>query len=142
MSKPKAKNRKLGFQPDSAVELSSSFSVQGKKALLDMLAARPLRAALFDANGVELSDGLGYSQGGVALMNAITGSEPDGQNGGIAFLSFQDPQWPSAGFMGAAQMRIFDGETDTVFAALNFAEPLNGQGATFRVELPPRLITL
>jgi hypothetical protein len=115
----------------------STFTVAGKKSLLDMLAARPLRAALFDKTGHELSDGLGYTKGGVALTSAITGSDT-----GNAFLSFQDPQWPSAGFLDAAQMRIYDSETGIEYAQLNFPQPLNGQGATFRVELPPQLITL
>jgi hypothetical protein len=44
--------------------------------------------------------------------------------------------------MGAAAMRIFDPETNILYSQLNFARPLNGQGATFRVELPPQLITL
>ena len=102
-----------------------------------MLAARPLKAALFSETGVELPDGLGYSKGGVDLANAISGADSD-----TAFLSFQDPQWKSAGFTGAAQMKIYDADSGTVFAQLNFERPLNGQGATFRVELPPQLITL
>lgn len=115
----------------------SAFTVAGKKSLLDMLASRPLRAALYDERGVELGDGLGYAQGGVALSDAITGSDS-----GTAFLSFRDPQWTSAGFTGAAAMRIFDPDTNVLYAQLNFEQPLNGQGATFRVELPPQLITL
>jgi hypothetical protein len=102
-----------------------------------MLASRPLKAALYNAAGIELPDGLGYIKGGVPLINPISGTDS-----GYAFLSFQDPQWPSAGFTGAAQMRIFDADSGTVFAQLNFSQPLNGQGATFRVELPPQLITL
>jgi hypothetical protein len=115
----------------------SLFTVAGKAALLNMLAARPLKAALYDESGLELSDGLGYASGGVTLQNSITGTAGD-----LAFLSFQDPAWPSAGFAGASQMRIYDADSGTVYAQLNFAQPLNGQGATFRVELPPQLITL
>ena len=115
----------------------SAFTVAGKWALLDLLAARPLKASLYNESGVELSDGLGYSKGGVTLQNAITGTAGD-----MAFLSFQDPAWPSAGFQSASQMRIYDADSGTIYAQLNFAQPLNGQGATFRVELPPQLITL
>jgi hypothetical protein len=137
MSKRKTKAEKFSPVLPAGVQPASAFTVAGKKALLDMLAARPLRAALYDESGTELADGLGYAQGGVALSDAITGSDT-----GTAFLSFRDPQWPSAGFMGAAAMRIFDPETGILYAQLNFAQPLNGQGATFRVELPPQLITL
>jgi hypothetical protein len=132
--------RKRSVSSSKAAETvspASDFTVAGKKSLLDMLAARPLRAALYDESGTELADGLGYTRGGVALSDAITGSDT-----GNAFLSFRDPQWASAGFMGAAAMRIFDPESGVLYAQLNFAQPLNGQGATFRVELPPQLITL
>ncbi len=122
----------------------SNFATSGKKALLDSMATLTLKAALYNSSANlsaatvayveenELKTGNGYSAGGVLLTNARTGYEK-----GTAWLSFDDPAWANAAFMDAAQMLIYDETSKVAFAVIDFDSPKNGQGATFRVELPP-----
>ncbi len=122
----------------------SNFSTSGKKALLDKMATLTLKAALYNSSANlsattglyveenELANGNGYTTGGVLLTNARAGSEK-----GTAWLSFDDPKWPNAAFMDAKQMLIYDATSGTAYAVIDFDGPKNGQGATFRVELPP-----
>ncbi len=134
----------------------SNFATAGKKALLDSMAGLTLKAALYNSSANlsaatrlysesnELGNGNGYNTGGVELTGIKTGTgfhyeEVDNVQvrRDVAWLSFDDPQWPNAAFMDAAQMLIYDAKDRTAFAVIDFDSPKNGQGATFRVELPP-----
>ena len=108
----------------------ASFAVEGKKALIDFMAGRPMMAALHDAKFKEIS-GPGYNQGGIALKNPRSGLDET-----AAFLTWDNPTWNDASFTGARYLRIYDAQDLTTYGVIDFGADKSGQGADFIYKFP------
>lgn len=118
------------------------FPIAAKRALIDFIASRPLKAALFtekaklDENTATYSSenelsGPGYDAGGLSLTVSGKGVES-----GVAYLGFSNPTWSNASFIGARYLQIYDTENLTTYGVIDFGAEKSGQGADFIYKFP------
>ena len=125
--------------------MNAFFPIAAKSALIDFIASRPLKAALFtekaqlaektsrySAEG-ELS-GPGYDAGGLPLTVSSKGIDA----GNVAYLGFANPTWTNASFIGARYLEIYDSETLTTYGVIDFGAEKSGQGADFTYKFPAK----
>jgi hypothetical protein len=125
--------------------MNAFFPIAAKRALIDFIASRPLKAALFTQKA-KLSDatetysiqgelsGPGYDAGGLPLVVSSKGVDA----GNVAFLGFSNPTWSNASFTGARYLEIYDSETLTTYGVIDFGAEKSGQGADFTYKFPQK----
>jgi hypothetical protein len=109
---------------------SASFSIDGKKALVEFIASRTFFASLHDRKMNEIS-GPGYDKGGVLLKNPRTTMDAES-----ASLTWDNPSWSNASFTGARFLRIYDAGSSTTYGVIDFGADKSGQGADFIYKFP------
>jgi hypothetical protein len=125
--------------------VNAFFPTSAKRALIDFIASRPLKAALFTAKA-KLTDGTekysplfelvgpGYDAGGISL--SVSSKGVDAAN--VAYLGFINATWENASFTGARYLEIYDAETLTAYGVIDFGADKSGQGADFTYKFPQK----